>query len=177
MSKYLSFQGFNESLLFFLHGLICENLLNASIFVRDSERHSEKNPPPFHTALHKENKKAPPLEPSRHSGRCDHDLISGKSTFSAVVLEDGVTLKLCLVLGSTVCKKTVQNLAKRCQTICLHFRERDEECGLISSPCDFLLVFLFEFVVSQRGLDGVLCEHCGKINTVIRQGLDNSPTV
>lgn len=47
--------------------------------------------------------------------------------------------------------------------------ERLKEYGLISGLGHFLLVFLFEFVVGQSGLDGVLCEHLErKMNTTIK---------
>lgn len=53
-----------------------------------------------------------------------------------------------------------------------------KERGLISGSCHFVLVLLFEFVVGQRRLDGVLGEHWRKIqNSTVRQGLDMNRTV
>lgn len=99
---------------------------------------------------------------------------STESTCSAVVQEDDVTLRICMVSEQ---HNPCLNYTKVSNQRCLCWRERFKEHGLISGLCHFLLVLLFEFVVSQRGLDGVLREHWRKINSTVRQGLDNSPTV
>lgn len=122
----------------------------------------KRNPSPLPTALSYINKRSF-LSMSWYYQKA----FSTGFTWSAAVQENAVTLRICMV---SEWHRPCLNYAKMSNLRCLRQRERFlKKHGLISVHCPFLLVLLFERVISQRGLDGVLREHWRKINSTVRQ--------